>query len=89
MQRRAVLRRAPAALAVRSILRAGMVPRADARIGGAMTSEAEEEVKPLDVSHLPMGDPHPCEMVKAGWCPVCGGRDGEHKTGCEDGSEVL
>lgn len=23
------------------------------------------------------------------WCPVCGGKDGEHKSGCQDGSEIL
>jgi len=24
-----------------------------------------------------------------GWCQNCGGKDGEHKSGCEDGSEIL
>lgn len=27
--------------------------------------------------------------IKAGWCPVSAGQNGEHKAGCQDGSEVL
>lgn len=27
--------------------------------------------------------------IPDGWCPICGGNDGGHKPGCEDGSEVL
>lgn len=32
--------------------------------------------------HAPYCSAHP-------WCPNCGGKDGEHKPGCQDGSEVL
>ena len=27
--------------------------------------------------------------VPDGWCPVCGEQNGTHKSGCEDGSQVL
>lgn len=29
-----------------------------------------------------------CDETPDGWCPVCGGKDGDHKSGCQDGSEI-
>lgn len=29
------------------------------------------------------------QEIPDGWCPICGGQDGAHKSGCEDGSEIL
>lgn len=29
------------------------------------------------------------QQIQDGWCVICGGKDGEHKSGCQDGSEVL
>jgi hypothetical protein len=45
--------------------------------------------------HGKLFDDHcePCEKEQQaeaeGWCLICGGKDGEHKSGCQDGSEVL
>ena len=51
--------------------------------------EVVERVEPdeLIVRRLPHlsaahGAPYGTE-APAGWCPVCGGKDGEHKPGCE------
>ena len=44
---------------------------------------------PLDMSGQMMGDPHPLDLVANGQCPICGGFEGDHKPGCEDGSERI
>lgn len=37
----------------------------------------------------PTQETSPEQQIPDGWCPICGGKDGEHKSGCQDGSEIL
>lgn len=41
------------------------------------------------VSPRPTVEPSGNQAIPEGWCPICGDKDGEHKSGCQDGSEVL
>jgi hypothetical protein len=54
---------------------------------------AGQSVKETEVCPHGIRAPHECKecadslVIPDGWCPICGGKDGEHKSGCEDGSE--
>jgi hypothetical protein len=54
---------------------------------------AGQSVKETEVCPHGIRAPHECKecadslVIPDGWCPICGGKDGEHKSGCQDGSE--
>lgn len=42
----------------------------------------------IDDAEMTEAETSPEQQIPDGWCPICGGQNSEHKSGCQDGSEI-